>query len=104
MGAHHGLAHPPGQRPEPVEGGHGVLGDIDVEVDDGLAPGERGLGDIAVGLEAAQNLVLEIHEARGPLHDLDIAAPYVAGENQRLRIESGDTVSITSTFRPSEAA
>ena len=61
-----------------------------------LATGDDPTADeLSVGLEAAQNLVLEIHEARGPLHDLDIAAPYVAGENQRLRIESGDTVSIT---------
>jgi hypothetical protein len=51
--------------------------------------------ELAVGLEAAQNLVLEIHEARGPLFDLDISAPYVSGENQRLRIVAGDVVQIT---------
>jgi hypothetical protein len=51
--------------------------------------------ELAAGLEAAQNLVLEIHEARGPLYDLDISGPYVAGENQRLRVEAGDVVSIT---------
>jgi hypothetical protein len=72
-----------------------------------------GLGDdptadeLAAGLEAAQNLVLEIHEARGPLHDLDISGAYVAGENQRLRIESGAVVPITlpnavSMFRASD--
>jgi hypothetical protein len=51
--------------------------------------------ELAVGLEAAQNLVLEIHEARGPLYDLDVSAAYVAGENQRLRIVNGDVVQIT---------
>ena len=60
-----------------------------------------GLGDdptadeLAVGLEATQNLVLDIHEARGALLELDVAGPYVAGENQRVRVESGDVVSIT---------
>lgn len=60
-----------------------------------------GLGDdpnadeLAVGLEAAQNLVLEIHEARGALLDLDVSANYVAGENQRVRITSGAVVQVT---------
>ena len=59
------------------------------------APGDDPTADeLAVGLEAAQNLVLDIHEARGALHDIDVAASYVAGENQRIRVASGDTVSI----------
>jgi len=51
--------------------------------------------ELAVGLEAAQNLILEIHGARGPLWDIDVSSPYVAAEDQRVRVESGDTVAIT---------
>jgi hypothetical protein len=51
--------------------------------------------ELAIGLEAAQNLVLEIHEARGPLLELDVSAAYVAGENQRVRIANGAVVSVT---------
>lgn len=51
--------------------------------------------ELAVGLEAAQALVLEIHEARGPLATLDVTANVTAGEDQRLRIQAGSTVSVT---------
>lgn len=61
-----------------------------------LAPGDDPTADeLAAGLEAAQNLVMDIHEARGPLYDLDVSAAYVAGENQRVRIVSGSVVSVT---------
>jgi hypothetical protein len=51
--------------------------------------------ELSVGLEAAQNLVLDLHEARGPLHEVDAAANYVAGENQRVRVVAGDTITVT---------
>jgi hypothetical protein len=75
-----------------------------------VAPGDSPTADeLAVGLEAAQQLVLEIHEARGPLLDIDIsAATWTPGENQRLRIQSGfdtvvalpNSVSIFGTYDP----
>jgi hypothetical protein len=51
--------------------------------------------ELAVGLGAAQDLVMEIHEARGPLWDIDVSAAYTPGEDQRVRIVQGDTVAIT---------
>ncbi|HEY2482500.1 MAG TPA: hypothetical protein VGI30_09950 [Caulobacteraceae bacterium] len=60
-----------------------------------------GSGDMAhvdqlnAGLSALQNLVVEFHEARGPLVDVDVTADYVANENQRVRVQAGDTVDIT---------
>jgi hypothetical protein len=60
------------------------------------APGDDPTADeLAAGLEAAQALILDIHEARGPLFEIDVGGAYTAGENQRLRIENGATVSIT---------
>jgi hypothetical protein len=61
-----------------------------------IASGDDPTADeLAVGLEATQNLVMDIHEARGPLLEIDISGAYTAGENQRVRVESGDVVSIT---------
>ncbi len=55
--------------------------------------------ELVVGLSALQDLVLALHEARGPLVTLDItgplSGPVVPGENQRLRIQSGTTVAVT---------
>jgi len=74
------------------------------------APGDAPTADeLAVGLEAAQQLVLEIHEARGPLLDVDVPPPIwgacvgetaptsgtiCPGENQRLRIQAGYTATV----------
>jgi hypothetical protein len=61
-----------------------------------VAPGEDPTADeLAVGLEAAQNLILDIHEARGPLWEIDVSGAYTPGENQRARVENGDTAAIT---------
>jgi hypothetical protein len=51
--------------------------------------------ELSVGLEGAQALVLEIHEARGPLLTLDISANWTPGENQRLRVQAGADVTVT---------
>lgn len=52
--------------------------------------------ELAIGLEAAQNLVLDIHEARGPLLDVDVtAATITPSEDQRLRIQAGATTVVT---------
>ncbi len=62
-----------------------------------LAPGdEPHVDDLTSGLSMLQSLVLDIHNARGPLLDVDITAPaWVASEDQRLRIQAGDTATIT---------
>jgi hypothetical protein len=61
-----------------------------------IATGDDPVADeLASGLEAAQALVLDIHEARGPLFDVDVSGPYTSGEDQRLRVVAGDTVAIT---------
>jgi hypothetical protein len=60
------------------------------------APGEDPTADeLAVGLEAAQALIGEIHEARGPMISRDIGQSVTAGENQRLRIQAGASVDVT---------
>lgn len=62
-----------------------------------LAPGDDpDVDELAVALEGFQNLVLDFHERRGPLLDVDIsAATYIPGQDQRIRIQSGDTAAIT---------
>jgi hypothetical protein len=60
------------------------------------SPGDEATAEeLGVGLEGAQALVLEIHEARGPLLTLDIAANWTPGENQRLRVQAGADVTVT---------
>lgn len=51
--------------------------------------------ELALGLAALQAIVLDIHNARGPMADIDISADYVAGENQRVRVQIGASVSVT---------
>ena len=61
-----------------------------------IAPGDDPTAEeLAVALEAVQDLVLEIHEARGPMLTIDVTAAVVASENQRLRIQAGSTVTVT---------
>jgi hypothetical protein len=60
------------------------------------APGDGPTADeLAVGLSGAQDLVLSLHEARGPLLTVDITGNYTPGENQRLRVQAGSTVAVT---------
>jgi len=59
------------------------------------APGDEPVADeLAAGVEAAQALVLEIHQGRGPLREIDVAADHVAAEDQRVRIAAGATVEV----------
>jgi hypothetical protein len=62
-----------------------------------IAPGDDPTVDeLNDGLFALQNLVTEIHNARGPLIDLDVtAASYIPSQNQRVRIPTGGAVTIT---------
>ena len=61
-----------------------------------MAPGDDvHIDQLNAGLAGLQNLILELHEARGALVDVDVTADYVAGENQRCRGQLGDTVTIT---------
>jgi len=60
------------------------------------SPGDEPTAEeLSVGLEAAQALVLEIHEGRGPLLTLDISANWTPGENQRLRVQAGADIEVT---------
>jgi len=73
------------------------------------------IDELTAGLEAVQNLVLDLHDARGPMLDVDVPGSYVypsgypcdpcgpptgpltwvPSENQRIRIQAGATVTIT---------
>ena len=54
-----------------------------------------GIDEFTVGLEAISLLTLEIHEARGPMLDIDVSGNVIPSENQRIRIQAGSVVSIT---------
>jgi len=62
-----------------------------------IAPGDMAHVDqLNAGMVAIQNVVEELHEARGPLIDVDVSATtWVANENQRCRIQAGDTATVT---------
>ncbi len=61
-----------------------------------LAPGDDPEADeLAAGLEAVQNLVLDLHAARIPMVDVDVTADYTASENQRVRIQAGAVIEVT---------
>ena len=51
--------------------------------------------ELAAGVNAFGRVTEEIHEARGPLLDVDVTADYIASENQRVRVQAGDTVDVT---------
>ena len=54
------------------------------------------MDELTTGLAELQNLILDLHEGRGPMIDVDItSATYTPGENQRLRIQAGDTATIS---------
>lgn len=60
-----------------------------------LAPGDDpSIDELAAGLDAVQAIVLDLHESRAPLTDVDVTADYVAAENQRVRIQIGFTVNV----------
>ena len=54
-----------------------------------------GIDEFTVGLEAISLLTLEIHEARGPMLDIDVSGNVIPSENQRIRIQAGSVISIT---------
>ena len=60
-----------------------------------------GLGDDPVadeldfGVSSINDLIADIHEARGPLLNVDATASLVASENQRIRIQAGATITVT---------
>jgi len=61
-----------------------------------IAPGDDPqVDDLNAGMEAVSNLILDIHEARGPLRDVDVTADLVPGENQRIRIQAGFDIDVT---------
>lgn len=67
-----------------------------VEAFEGLAPGD----DLAVDeLNRAVSILGQqlrrIHEGRGPLTNVDVTEDYTPGENERVRVQSGYSVSVT---------
>jgi hypothetical protein len=61
-----------------------------------LAPGDMAhIDQLNAGLAAMQNLVLELHEARGALRDVDVTGDWIAGEDQRVRVQAGASVTVT---------
>ena len=61
-----------------------------------LAPGDSPTVDeLNQALIEFQNIVLDIHEARGPLLDVDVTSYIIPGEDQRLRIQTGVTFTLT---------
>lgn len=61
-----------------------------------LSPGDGpSIDELTMGMEAAQTVILELHEARGPLVDVDATANYTAGENERVRVADGDTITVS---------
>ncbi len=61
-----------------------------------IAPGEDpDIDMLNTGLEALQNLILEWHNAKGPLIDVDVTGNYTPGESQRVRVQAGDTITVT---------
>ena len=52
---------------------------------------------LTAGLTDLQDLILELHEARGPLFDVDVSgAAWTANENTRCRVEAGSTTVVTA--------
>lgn len=51
--------------------------------------------EVAYGLTVIQREIRRLHEARGPLTDVDVTGDYTAGENERVRVQDGSTVSVT---------
>src|SRR6202035_4711850 len=61
-----------------------------------LGPGDTpSIDELNAGMDALAEIMLDLHSARGPLTDIDVTAPYVAAEDQRVRIQAGFTVSVT---------
>lgn len=66
----------------------------------------RALGALASGddptvdeltdsLSAVQDLLYDLHQARGPMRDIDVTDDWTAGENQRIRIQAGADINVT---------
>ena len=51
--------------------------------------------ELDAGLRAIEGIVLDLHNARGPMIDVDVVEDLIATENQRLRIQAGSTVEVT---------
>lgn len=62
----------------------------------GIAPGDDlTVEELNVGLTAVQREIRRYHEALGPLTDVDVIADYTAGEDERVRVQNGYTVSVS---------
>lgn len=53
------------------------------------------LREVQIGLEAVQDEMRALHEARGPLYTVDVTDDYTAGENERVRVQNGYTVDVS---------
>ena len=57
--------------------------------------GEPTADELDAGLSAMTRVILELHEARGPMTEIDVNADFLATENQRVRVEAGVSVAVT---------
>lgn len=53
------------------------------------------LDELTTGMEAITGLILDIHDARGPMLDVDTSSDIMPSENQRIRIQPGATIQVT---------
>ncbi len=61
-----------------------------------IAPGSAPtIDELDEGLNATTALLRELHNARGPMLDLDVIGDYTPGENQRLRVQAGVQATIS---------
>lgn len=67
-----------------------------VEAFEGLAPGDDlTVDEINRATTFVGQQIRRISEGRGPLRNVDVTADYTPGEDERARVQSGYTVSIT---------
>lgn len=63
---------------------------------DALASGDDPTVDeLNEGLSAVGDLILDLHEAMGPMREVDVTADYTPSENQRVRIQAGASIDVT---------
>jgi hypothetical protein len=56
---------------------------------------EPSVDELAAGVEALGALILEIHDGRGPMLDVDVSTDVTPSENQRVRVQAGASIAVT---------
>ncbi len=57
--------------------------------------GEATADEIEGGLAAMATILLDLHESRGPMREIDVSADFVASEDQRVRVAADAQVVVT---------